>query len=312
MKNVAILILNWNNLYDSLSCLESLLSLEYENYKIIFIDNGSTDGSFEGILEFLKEKGIPFLVVENSYQYNINGYIDITKVFIIRNTDNFGYTGGFNTGLRFVLEFGRFDYIWILNNDTVVERSALNKLVDCFERQKAKGVKVGAAGTTLLYPNGKLQAVCGCRLVKVIGNSSFLTKKVQHLDYIVGASLFLDMDALKNVYLFDERFFLYWDDADYSIRLKKAGYELICCDDVIVYHKEGGTAGRIEKLNDYYWVRNGLLFTWKHQPYFLPLTIFAYIFKYVVIRTFKRQPNNISALLFGIYHFLTGKFGKKP
>lgn len=307
-EKVAVLTLNWNNKYDSVNCVKSLIDLSYCDFNIIFIDNNSHDDSIEAVIKILIEKNIEFLVLDDNSMVNIN----FTRAFIIKNPDNLGYTGGFNVGLDFVLKLGIFDYVWILNNDTTVEKDSLNKLLDCFKEYKNRGIKVGAIGTKLLYPDGNIQTICGNKLSKILGNSSFLKTKAKNLDYITGASLFLEVETLKKVGFFDERFFLYWDDADYCLRLKKMGYELICCDDAVVYHKEGGTAGRINKLNDYYWVRNGLLFTWKHQPIFLPFVILAYIFKYTVLRTIKRQPNNLSSLFLGIYHFFTGKFGKKP
>lgn len=304
-EEVAIITLNWNNWQDSEKLLVSVLNLDYQRFRLFFVDNGSTDGSVERLEDFLINNKVQYSKIDTNTVYKGD-----CKVYIVQNYENLGYTGGINSALRIVFNTDNFKYIWILNNDTILEKNTLNLIIECFNRYKQKGLRVGAVGTKMLHFDMTLQTFCGSKIFKLLGNSVFVDKHTD-IDYISGASLFAEVDTLKEIGLFDERFFLYWDDADLGIRFKKAGYMLLCCSEAVVYHKEGGTAGRINQLNDYYWVRNGLLFTKKHYPYLLPIVILSYIFKYAILRTFRRQPNNLNSLFSGIVDFFMGKFGKK-
>lgn len=99
---VYIIILNWNGLKDTLECLESVFKLDYLNFEVIVVDNGSTDDSVNVIL-----KTYP-------------------QVRLIENRENLGYTGGNNIGMRYAIERDA-DYIWLLNNDTIVEEDTLGE-----------------------------------------------------------------------------------------------------------------------------------------------------------------------------------------
>src|SRR6056297_688817 len=121
-KSVYIVILNWNNFQETIDCVESCKKLTYSNFKILLVDNGSTDGS-EDILK--KEfPGIP----------------------LIQTGENLGYSGGNNAGIRHALEQGA-DYIWLLNNDTVVDPQCLAKMVQTAESSN----QIGMVGSKIFY-----------------------------------------------------------------------------------------------------------------------------------------------------------------
>ncbi|ACN98613.1 glycosyl transferase, family 2 [Sulfurihydrogenibium azorense Az-Fu1] len=231
MSKVVLLTLNWNNWEDSKNFLDSVFFLDYKNYDIIFIDNGSNDNSVDSLISFLTNKNLNYKIIdENNTIENIG---ENSRFYIIKNDENLGYTGGFNKGLEFILNNARdYEFIWILNNDTILNKSSLGNLVKCYYEAISKNIKVGAIGSKILYPNGELQMLGGCTL--------------------------------------------------YQIR---------------------GTAGRINKVNDYYWVRNGFLFTKKHYPYFLPFVFFSYFFKYTIVRKLKNLPFNFDAYVRGVKDF---------
>lgn len=307
-KKVCIITVNWNNWKDSIVFLDSVLKLDYPSIEIVFIDNNSNDNSIEKVKEWAQRKKLKFNILTYQDMKNFTSLDSEHFLTIIKNSCNCGYTGGINTGLKYVLNKKNVEFIWLLNNDVVVTNNSLNEIITCFRNNK----NIGAIGSKIFYYQHpeRLQAAGGCRLNPMIGNSYFEVSSNPKLDYILGASLFLSVEICKHVGLFDERYFLYWDDADYSIRIKKSGFKLLYCSKSIIYHKEGGTAGRINKINDYYWVRNGLLFIKKHYPFFLLTTMIAYVFKYTVIRILKKQPCNLTSLFKGIYHFMLGRFGK--
>src|SRR5699024_6413658 len=118
--DVFIIVLNWNGWKDTNECIRSLEKLDYPNFHIIVVDNASTDDSV------------------NKIQVQYPG------VFILRTAENKGYAGGNNEGIRYAMANGA-DYIWILNNDTVVELGALWPLVEKME----KNSKIGICGSLL-------------------------------------------------------------------------------------------------------------------------------------------------------------------
>lgn len=111
MDDVAIIILNWNGWKDTIECLKSLNNLNYKNYEVIVVDNGSTDNSVEKIKEYIENK---------------------PKFKLIANEKNLGFAGGNNIGIRYALN-NEFEYILLLNNDTVVDENFLKPMVELLE-----------------------------------------------------------------------------------------------------------------------------------------------------------------------------------
>jgi GT2 family glycosyltransferase len=114
--------LNWNGLLDTVQCLESIQRLKYENYEVVVVDNGSGDNS----AAYLK-KNYPWIV-------------------LIENVNNLGYAGGNGVGMRYAVA-NNADYLWLLNNDTVVHTDSLRNLVSMTEASPA----IGLASPIIFY-----------------------------------------------------------------------------------------------------------------------------------------------------------------
>ncbi len=294
---VYIIIVNWNNWKDTLACMESILENGYADFRLLVVDNGSIDSSEERIRMWAIEKG--------------------HSVEIIQTGANLGFTGGNNAGLKYALREKDCDYLWILNNDTVIDKNALRALVNCIESAPS----IGMAGSKLLYYTepSKIQNAGGCKIAPCLGNSVVVANNVLddgswespfEPDYINGASLLVKKEVVEKIGLFDENYFLYWEDADWGVRARRAGYKLIYCPESRVFHKEGGTGGKLNPLTDYYWTRNGLYFVKKFYWWYVPLVIGAYFFKFLIVRPLKGQPTNLASFLRGIADFLSGKWNK--
>jgi len=238
-------------------------------------------------------------------------------LIIIRTGENLGYAGGNNVGLRFAVKRGDFDYLWVLNNDTVIHQGALKELIACAEGDDF----VGAVGSKLLYHHRPdvLHMAGGCRIVPWMGNASMIGVGRKDdgswdspisPDYISGASVLVKKEVIENVGLMEEQYFLYWEDADWGIRMRRKGYRLFYCPRSTVWHKEGGTVGGITPQSDYYWVRNGLIFMKKFYALLLPLAFFSYFMKYTLVRFLKKQPSHFAAFLAGVWDFLRGRTGR--
>ena len=292
MPTVYIVILNWNGWQDTIECIESLLKLNYENYRIVVCDNYSRDGSIEKIQKWSISEQI-----EGEYiEYNSNSELWLSEkvnvqissnrgITLIQTGDNRGFAGGNNIGIRYSLFDPSCQYVWILNNDTVVEPGSLSALV---ERSQADS-NIGICGSKLLYYDEplKVQAWGGAKYNKWIGATRTLgfcessDKKVdtqdieESMDYVVGASMLVSRSFLTEIGLMNEEYFLYAEEIDWIARSKHR-YRLGYADKSIVYHKEGKSIGLNTKeglssyIGEYYGKRSILIYTKKYEKLLLP------------------------------------------
>ncbi len=340
-KKIYILVLNWNNWKDTIECLESVFQSRYPNFQVICIDNASTDGSAQMIKEWAEgrrvlnssfftfdaaNKPIPVVTYdkktaeeggdagqEDSPVSPVQRY----PLIFIHAGANLGYAGGNNIAIRYVLKKGDGAYLWILNNDAVVNKDALSAMVETIE----KNAGVGMAGSKLLYYDRPhiLQAAGGCKLSPLMGNTELIANNQEDSgrwneplepDYICGASVLVKKEVIETIGLMDESYFLYWEDADWGVRARRKNFKLLYCPKSSVWHKEGGTSGSVNPLTDYYWSRNGLFFMKKFYPALLSITPFSYLVKYTIVRLIRKQPLNFSAFIRGSLDFIKGRRGK--
>ncbi len=240
-KSVWVLVLNWNNWQVTLECLTSLESLEYDNFKALVLDNGSTDDSVSRIRERFPE------------------------MEIIELGANLGFAGGNNLGIRAALEGGA-DYVWLLNNDATVDPMALRAMV---QRAEADA-KIGAVGSAVYYSAEpeRLQAWGGGYIKFWLGEPRHFLKPVadEKIQFLTGASLLLRRPALESVGMLDEGFFMYFEDADLCFRLRRRGWRLAVAGDAKVWHRVSATAGKKSVLSDVAFTRSAIRFFQRNSP----------------------------------------------
>lgn len=287
MNRTYIIIVNWNGWRDTIECLESLMLLEYPDFRIVVCDNGSEDNSILKLREWSEFTFGSGLWQELSRTDTENGgAIKSTRFTLVANGENLGFAGGNNVGLRYALSCGDAEYCWLLNNDTVVDAFALAAMV---ERMKERP-DAGMCGSTLReYDNrNKIQALGGAVYYKWFGiawhigrtiNGDVLPNQVlveKKMDYVVGSSLLVRSSYIIEVGLMAEDYFLYFEEIDWVSRGQRR-YSLAYAPKSIVYHKVGasiGTATNPRRKSfqcDYYTLRNRLLFTRRYCPYALPV-----------------------------------------
>jgi len=268
---VSIIILNWNGLEDTTECLESLKQITYSNYKVIVVDNGSQGND----VQVLKER--------------FGDYIHL-----IENDRNYGYTGGSNIGIRYARSNRSSDYILLLNNDTVVDPEFLTEMVKVAEGDLA----IGIAGAKIYYydnPNqlqdirGKINLWKGepASLLQVVATEIRRTEidKEQYditreADWIGGCCFLIKKGALENIGLFDESYFCYWEEVDYCLRARRAGYKVIYVPAAKVWHKLGQSTRKAPGFSCYYGVRNRFYFTKKHATRWQYRCFLVYFFSF--------------------------------
>lgn len=254
MQRVAVVIVNWNGKKDTLECLASL-----EKVKSIIVDNGSTDGSVEAIAQ------------------------KYPNVEIIRNSTNLGFTGGNNVGIKKVLDDGA-EFVWLLNNDTTVDKDALEKLVEVFEDQSVgiAGSKIyffpgrefhkdrykkSDPGRVIWYAGGLIDwdnMYASHRGVDEVDHGQY--DRVEEIPFVTGCSMMVRKEVFEKIGLLDENFFAYLEDLDFCLRAKRAGYKLMYVPGSVVWHKNAGSSGVGSAIHQYYMTRNRLLVGMRYAP----------------------------------------------
>lgn len=240
-ENVAAVVLNFNGADDTLACLESLMAMRPLPGEIHVVDNASEDDSVERI-----RTAFP-------------------QVRISVNKANLGFGGGLNPLLEDLIRDGP-EWVWLLNNDTRVAPDALARmLVHASARPDA-----GAVGARILdmHPPHAVQTWGGGRIAWWRGSSRHCSAGTddEQPDYITGASLLLRIAALQDAGLFDPRFFLYWEDVDLCLRLRRRGWKLTVAADAVVYHRLSGTTGAASAGKDELINASAVRFFRKHAP----------------------------------------------
>lgn len=269
MKNskLYIILLVYNSWKHTIECLESILKSSYKNYQIIVVDNDSKNNSMEYIINWaegkqevvydeiskLKYLSQPFESKPLDYVYytkeealqgeKFDNEIKFKNPLVfIQSDENGGFAAGNNIGIKYALLKDDFEYIWLLNNDTVIDKNSLGNLIYFAEENK-----INICGSTLMYyyKSDEVQAYGG-HTNKFFGTCSHILDKKQiekSLDYIVGAAFLIDKKTIEKIGLLPEDYFLYYEETDYCFNAREKGLKLDVALDSVVYHKEGGTTG---------------------------------------------------------------------
>lgn len=300
---VGVIILNFNGWEDSLACVESVLGSSVRPAWIVIVDNASTNNSVSwfrhwacGDMDFaLSELGAPTScpkpvqlveLTEGETPDVLPGH-----VVLVRNVENRGYAAGNNVGIRLLMQWGA-DAVWILNNDTVVEKRALGALTDCLFTKSQPGL---CGARVQYYGLDAVQCRAGGKTNPWTGLSNldgfgFSTKKAlldsaedveKRINFIYGASVMASREFIEKVGLLDERYFLYCEEQDWAYR-SKGLFDISYAPNAIVYHREGRSTGfsckKINLRSLWYLVRSRILLTSKHKPWALPTVCLSIVF----------------------------------
>lgn len=276
---ILIVILNYNNHKDTLECLESVFGGSYKDFTVVVVDNASSDGSADIIERAVKEKQIGFVALSEPADGNKKLIIPTdtaARLILLRNRENKGFAGGNNSGINIALASERYKYVWLLNNDAVADKDALCHLVGRAEKEP----RAGAVGSKWLYYDRPetVQLAGGGRFIPYLGVIKQIGRGEPAAagrsdgavpDYIGGASFLVSTDTIRKVGLMDEDYFLYWEDTEWSERIKRNGWKLAYEPRSVIRHKGSATVGESSPATDYYYTRNSVLFIYKYYKVFL-------------------------------------------
>ena len=254
---IAIIIINWNTYQLTFNCLKSLEECSYKNKKVFFVDNGSTDGSGDKIA------------------------LEFSEINYIKNKKNEGFTGANNKALKVILK-QNFDYVLLLNNDTEVNPNFLSLLVARMESDKNLAATQPLIldlphKKTIWNAGGSFNTFFGLSKTRLKGVTYKPKLKIQTFtNWISGCCILVKIQAIKEVGLLDNHFFAYFEDVDWSIRMKNQGYKLGVVPKSIIYHYSSGSTkknntsneGNLSPYAHYLNVRNHIYLINKHALFF--------------------------------------------
>ena len=335
-KTVYVILLNWHGWRDTIACLTSLLASTDIKLRVVVCDNASSDGSLEHIAawadglkspepashprlaKLLRKTPLPLQYTRLDRAAAEQGtlYNNATLV-LVDNGANLGFAAGNNVGLRFALNQPDMDYVWILNNDTLVEPECLRNMVRRLQHESTSAV----CGSMIHFFDQPeiIQAIGGNRFNHYTGCADCSEGRFTHelekldiaaieseLDYISGCSMLLPREFLDTVGLMSEDYFLYYEEIDWFTRAQ-GRYKICIANDARLYHREGAAIGSkncqspASVLSDFHMFRSRLTYMRKHSRRFLGLC-YADSWIEVVKRLLRRQYSNawtVSSVLLG-------------
>lgn len=265
MKKIYIVIINYNNQDVTIDCLNSFLNLKTDGFEL-----------HTTVIDNYPEKRI---------EIDEKKFLEI-NLKIILSPKNSGFAGGMNIGIQDALKNGA-DYILIHNNDTLVKEDFLTRLFNFAEKNEHAGIvapkiyfakgfefhkdryKNNELGKVIWFAGGKFdwENVIGQHIgVDEVDHGQY--DEDYEIELASGCSMLVKSDVFKRIGLFNDKYFLYYEDADLCVRARKAGFKIYYIPESIVWHKNAGSAGGSgSELQDYYITRNRLLFGFKYASY---------------------------------------------
>ncbi|MGZ4863601.1 MAG: glycosyltransferase family 2 protein [Halobacteriota archaeon] len=304
---VIIIILNWNGWQHSIECLRSLFNIDYDNYSVILVDNASTDDSLAKIKAYgtnelklssyvaddlLRNKNttvVHYVKVEAEPRADRSGAVAEqvdNALTVIQNSQNFGFAEGNNIAVAYALNISNPDYILLLNNDTVVEKSFLSQLVNAAEYDRKIGLlqpKILRLGDSTIESTGFMcntLAYSQPRGLNEKDEGQYDNHKEDGFFYASGACLLIRKSLLTafSGECFDPHLFAYYEDVDLSWMARLIGFKVVYCPESVCYHTGKASFGDATPLAEYLSHRNRLRVMIKNYSlrtliFILPLTI---------------------------------------
>ena len=288
VKSVAIVILNWNQPALTIETISSFLKIYSKKFShhIYLVDNASTDNSFQ---KFEK------------------AYKDNHKITLLKTKSNLGYAGGNNFAIKKAL-LKNFDYILIANNDILVSPDFLEKLLESGQKNPNSILfpKIyfapGYEYHQDRYQKNELGKVIWALGGKIDWNNVYASniaidevdkgqydQKDFKIDFISGCCLLVPSSVFKNIGLFDDKYFLYLEDVDFSQRAKKSGYKLLLVSDSIIWHLNSASSSPDSHLQNYFITRNRLLFGYKYAPLKTRFALFRESIRFLFSKDYWRR-----------------------
>ena len=283
---VSIITINYNGLEDTCALIETIPF--NDNLEVIVVDNASKNQEADTIAQ----------------RY--------PQVKVIKSDQNLGFAGGNNLGIK----AAQGKYLFLINNDTIFKEFNIHALIDRMESSPAIGIV--CPKIRFAWDNNPIQFAGYSRLSKVsVRNHAIGFNEEDHgqyetpdpTQYAHGAAMMIRREAINKVGLMPECYFLYYEELDWSMMIRRAGYDIWFEPACTVFHKESQTTGQNSPLRTYYITRNRLLFTQRNQPSNAKYITYFYLIAIVAIRdllkyTVQRRWDLFQTTIRGIVSFI--------
>jgi len=286
MSLISIITVNYNGFKLTLDMIDSIKKYLFVPYEIIVVDNGSIENEAEKIGKLF------------------------TEVTVVRSDKNLGFAGGNNLGIK----RAKGDYIFLLNNDTYIIDDSIKYLCEFLDENS----QYGAVSPKIKFASSNLVQFAGYTpLSKItIRNSMFGYKEddkgqfdfSHETPYVHGAAVMVKRKIFEKVGFMSEIFFLYYEELDWSERIKKDGYMIGYDPKCQIFHRESSTTGVESSLKIFYMTRNRLLFSWRNRKGIVRLFSILYQIciaapKNIVVYFIKRRQDLSVSILKGVFAF---------
>ena len=287
---LAIILVNYKGYCDTLECVESIRESTFKNYQIIIVENASGDKS-----RFL----------EDTY---LNETADI--LYLDKNR---GFAGGNNYAIKYAIEHYSPSYILLLNNDTIVEKHAIERLVEGTIKCPDAGIITGKINyydkkDIIWAAQGKFSYKTGIADQPYMGKAD--NGEANHSEAITFASgclMLIPNEVISKVGYLDESYFMYAEDTDYCCRVMNAGYLIYYAANARIYHKVSASVGNNSKLQQYYMFRNNCYIAKKYCTF----PLYGYIRRfYRAMKEMRRNGLHIGIIFKAWKDFRRGVTGK--
>lgn len=293
---IVTVILNTNRCEDTLATLESLDRNTYSRNEILILDNASVDGSVQAI-----KTAFP-------------------KVEIFELEENLGYAGNNNVGIKIAIDKGA-EWVFVLNEDTILAPECLSSLIDVGERE----TDIGIVGPMVYhYDEPEVIQSAGGKIGPDWSAWHLAQNDVDHgqykvsheVDWISGCAIMVRREVIDEIGMLDERFFYYWEETEWCLRAKKSGWKIVQVPQAKLWHKGVQQDYEPSASVTYYNTRNRLLMLSKHQaPVHARLVAWEQIARTMVSWSIKpkwrTKHEHRNAILHGALDFLRGRWGNR-
>ena len=275
--SIAVILVNWKKYNLTSNCIDSLNKSNYKNFKIILVDNEYSEKSLIDLRNKHKE------------------------LIVFKEKNNLGFASANNLGIKYAIK-NKFEYVMLLNNDTEVNKKFLSPLLNSFQNDNS----LGAVQPLIMNYNNRAKVWnAGGYLNNFFGfpyTNKKLNNKNRQIDWITGCCILLKTKVIKKAGLIDEDFFAYYEDVDWSLRIKKLGYKLGVVESSVIFHhgtkssNDSNLEGNLSPFVHYLNIRNHIYLVKKHSDKFNFIGVLLYQF--------------LKILFYSIYFILRLRFSK--
>ena len=280
-----IILINYNSYNYTVDCVKSLKNSTIQNFRIIILDNNSGD---------------------NSGKQLADKYSDDPIVDIILSKENTGFAGGNNYAIKQALCQGA-DSILLLNNDTEVKENFLDTLLSGWNKDTVRTPRINYFDdkTTVWYANGKFSKLMVITYNRYPHKNSFV-------NFASGCCMLLSKDIIEKVGFFDEKFFMYYEDVDYCLRMKNAGIKIEYIANAVIYHKCGRSSGGERSVLSIYYANRNRFYIIKKYKFGFFCWIYTLATRIIRIIAAPVNGNKDLIILDAWRDFRKGFMGKNP